>query len=101
MALRKMRPDWSSNQKLCKYGRTSGLTCDTVHDRTTCRDAYCNLIAMDHRYAAGGDSGGPWFWGGTAYGVHSGWKYDFPSGNYDQYTRIYSTLSELGVSLNK
>lgn len=29
---------------------------------------------MHNREADSGDSGGPWFYGNTAYGIHSGYK---------------------------
>mgnify|MGYP003494911257 FL=1 len=32
--------------------------------------------------SGGGDSGGPWYWGGTAYGIHYG-----VSTGYDGYAR--------------
>ncbi|WP_157622429.1 hypothetical protein [Nostocoides sp. Soil756] len=31
-------------QSLCKYGKTTSNTCDTVYKTAQCRDAYCNLI---------------------------------------------------------
>ncbi len=32
-------------------------------------------LAMTHRHRSdGGDSGGPWFWGNTGYGVHHGYQ---------------------------
>lgn len=57
---------------LCKYGQTSGHTCDTTYLDNQCRDGYCDMMTMVHRYAAPGDSGGPWYSGNTAYGIHSG-----------------------------
>jgi hypothetical protein len=33
---------------------------------------YCGLTMMDSGPTLGGDSGGPWFDGATAYGIHSG-----------------------------
>lgn len=62
----------STGQQLCRYGRTTGQRCDTVKARYKCNGSRCGLVAMNHRYAAGGDSGGPWFWGNTAYGIHQG-----------------------------
>lgn len=39
-----------------------------------CRGICCGQ-AMTHRQkAANGDSGGPWYWGTTGYGVHFGYK---------------------------
>ena len=94
------------NQKLCRFGRGGDVQkCDNVHDRTTCRGTRCNLVDMDHRRAQGGDSGGPWYLGGVAYGVHSGAHYTGPGPlNFtqrDQFTPIYNTLNDLGVRLSK
>lgn len=87
-----------ANQYLCKFGRTSGNTCDHVRDTFTCRDEYCNLVDMDNREAASGDSGGPWYYGTTAYGVHSGYHWA-SFGRHDQFTPLYNTLGDLSVRL--
>jgi len=60
---------------LCKNGKSTRKTCDKVYQLNHCRNDYCHLTAMHNRYASGGDSGGPWFWGNTAYGIHSGYKW--------------------------
>lgn len=90
------------NQRLCKYGRKSGQTCDKVRSLQTCRNSYCSLVDMHNRKADGGDSGGPWFLGGTAYGVHSGFHTTgiLPK-KRDQFTPLYSTLADLSVKLSK
>lgn len=90
----------ADNQQLCKFGRNSGNTCDKVRDRTTCRNSYCNLVDMDNRKAAGGDSGGPWYSGSKAYGVHSGYHTALLK-KRDQFTPVYNTLGDLGLSLNR
>lgn len=61
---------------LCKNGRTNHMQCQKVRKLNVCRSVYCNLVQMEARLAAGGDSGGPVFWGNTAYGLHEGWQYD-------------------------
>lgn len=56
---------------ICKYGRKTGYTCDEIlvaHEST-------NQVLMTSRKAGGGDSGGPWFVGNVAYGVHEGSAY--------------------------
>lgn len=88
----------STDQTLCKFGRTSGNSCDTVRDTFTCRDNYCNLVSMDNREAAPGDSGGPWYYGSTAYGIHSGYHFSFPSSR-DQFTPLYNVLNNMGLQL--
>ncbi len=68
---------------LCHRGRTTGHSCGNV-GTTTYKPAYdnaCNGVACSAVFTnviastltqAPGDSGGPWFMGGTAYGIHKG-----------------------------
>jgi hypothetical protein len=63
-----------AGQSLCKNGITSYKTCEDVYQLNHCKDGACHLVAMHRRHAAPGDSGGPWFWGNTAYGLHQGYK---------------------------
>ena len=70
-------------QTLCKNGKTNHASCQEVRSLNECSDGVCNLVEMGARLAAGGDSGGPIYWGNTAYGLHQGWKYD-PSWPYDR-----------------
>ncbi|MGI5146764.1 hypothetical protein ACQEVC_10325 [Plantactinospora sp. CA-294935] len=64
------------NSAVCHWGRTSGYRCSHVADTDTCRTLsghrYCGLDVTDDDVSAGGDSGGPWFFGNTARGGHSG-----------------------------
>lgn len=62
------------NQAVCLFGHTTGQTCDVVYQRNHCLGNRCHLTLTENHYAKGGDSGGPWFWGNTAYGIHSGSK---------------------------
>ena len=85
-------------QSLCKYGKTTSNTCDEVYKTGQCRGEYCNLIMTHRRKADGGDSGGPWFWGNTGYGIHSGWKtYLFIK--RDMFTPVRSTATRLGLTV--
>ena len=54
--------------------------------------------SMGSRLAAGGDSGGPIYWGNTAYGLHQGWKYDpaWPA-DRDLFSRADRIDNTLGV----
>ncbi|HET7736068.1 MAG TPA: S1 family peptidase [Nocardioidaceae bacterium] len=65
------------NQGLCRWGHKTGYACDTVADLSLCSTwegyEHCRLVRMDHDEADGGDSGGPWWSGTTAYGFHHGW----------------------------
>lgn len=91
----------SVDQLLCVFGRGSDVAkCDNVHDLTSCRDEYCNLVDMDDDRAVGGDSGGPWFLGSRFYGVHSGHHTTFPSfQSRDQWTPLNNTLDDLNVKV--
>ena len=83
---------------VCKYGKTSGATCDEVYQLNQCRDQYCGLVMTHRRKAAGGDSGGPWYWGTAAYGVHSGWK-TYNLINRDMFTPTQQVHITLGLLL--
>lgn len=55
------------------------------------------LVQMDARLAAGGDSGGPVFWGNTAYGFHQGYVYDVWPADRDVFSRSHRIDDTLGV----
>lgn len=62
---------------ICKYGRTTGYGCGTVEAYYGCLytggNTYaCGLYYTTSRMTEGGDSGGPWFYGNCAYGIHYG-----------------------------
>lgn len=94
----KSRGSPSEDLYLCKFGRKSGKTCDKVRDAFTCRNLYCHLVSMDNRKAAPGDSGGPWFYGTRAYGVHSGYHTSWFK-KRDQWSALTRTLGNLGTKL--
>lgn len=55
-------------------------------------------IQVDRDLAIGGDSGGPWLYGGVAYGLHKG-NNEYPVGTYkDSYTPAAS-LPRMGISV--
>jgi hypothetical protein len=66
----------------CHYGIGTGIgTCGTVRQANTCLrlDApefvatrLCNAATMTADISEPGDSGGPWFYGNTALGIHHG-----------------------------
>jgi len=62
-------------QSLCRNGKTTYKECDTVYQLNHCSSGVCHLTAMHNDEASGGDSGGPWFYGNTAYGIHQGYKW--------------------------
>ena len=65
---------------VCKYGRTTGYTCGTIESKTYDPDGSETQFAATFIYVDGGDvnlsepgdSGGPWFYGTSAYGIHHG-----------------------------
>ena len=88
------------NQSLCKNGRNGFKDCGTVMKLNVCHFELCNLVQMDARRATGGDSGGPVFWGNTAYGLHQGWRYD-PIWPFDRdlFSRADRIDNALGVNV--
>lgn len=64
-------------QTLCRFGQNTGATCSGVNDLSVCHTVdgftYCRLVRMNDDEADGGDSGGPWYYGETAYGYHQGY----------------------------
>lgn len=85
-------------QRLCAFGHASyDAWCDVVYQLDHCRFDYCRLVAMENNIASGGDSGGVWYYGSTAYGVHEGYKWHF--GSRDLYSRADYVDNALGVSI--
>lgn len=92
-------------QPLCRYGRNT-RECRTVATLDECADyfnvgKYCGLAFTDTgSHNVGGDSGGPWFWGNHAYGVHSGWWWTF--GTMATFTPItHITWTNPGMTLHR
>lgn len=88
-------------QVLCKNGKTTFKSCDTVRATQICYAGYCNLVEMENQRADSGDSGGPWFYNYTAYGVHHGWFWDpFPI-QRNLFSKALSAFNALGVSIKR
>lgn len=70
------RANPSDGQTICRFGHRTGAHCNTVEDTSLCVTfddiETCRLVRMDTDEADGGDSGGPWYYGNTAYGFHTG-----------------------------
>lgn len=64
-------------QELCRNGATTHQKCDTVRKLSVCKGSVCKLVQMKGHNSSGGDSGGPYFVGGTAYGIHTGYQTDW------------------------
>lgn len=78
-----------SGQVACHWGRTSHYSCSYVDSTNYCETypgfgTACNLDSTTADIGQGGDSGGPWFYGSDAIGVHSG----AAVGYYSLFTRI-------------
>ncbi|ALO07999.1 putative serine protease [Streptomyces venezuelae] len=75
--------------QICKFGRTSGKTCSTVKYRDVSVSTLKHMVVMNGNACKPGDSGGPWYYGGTAYGIHTGLT------NYDGTKRCLFTPAYL------
>lgn len=81
---------------VCKQGATTGYTCGTLNSTTYCFSGACTWVYVTGgsvNLSEGGDSGGPWFSGNTAYGTHV-----FGGGNDSGYMPI-DYLSQIGVTV--
>ena len=64
---------------LCRWGKVTGRQCGSVYDDNYCSTGVlpgttqCGLYKVSPTNVVGGDSGGPWFTGGRAYGITSGY----------------------------
>lgn len=55
-----------------KNGRNGYRDLDEVKALGHCVNGACNLVRVYQDLAVNGDSGGPWYFGNTAYGIHKG-----------------------------
>lgn len=103
----KHRNNQAINSWVCHYGMTSGYACGFIIDKnfkpgepgSTWTPTYMLVHSDDVDLSALGDSGGPWFSGNTAYGVHSG---GFVNYNDAYYMAInYVDYLDLTVLLGK
>lgn len=99
------RSGQSVGDYVCKNGKTSGYTCGSISSTTYSpsyvTSASATFIRVDNNqgYAdlsSGGDSGGPWFLGNTAYGTHSG---EPGADAGDSIYMAINYISSLGVSV--
>lgn len=72
------------DENICAYGRASNSrNCSQVHDVWTTCGVLNRMVEMDDDIMTSGDSGGPWFKGNRAVGVHHG-----PCGDGDQFSAV-------------
>lgn len=96
----------SLSDLVCYFGRTSGQHCGTVANANVSLVingvTFGNLFLTNLATIAGGDSGGPWFFGQTGYGVTKGFitvKYvDGTTHTYAMASRI-EVLQSLGLTV--
>lgn len=83
----------------CNYGAATGCKCSTIWTNSACWPGLgCGFYAVSGGVTSGGDSGGPWFSGSAAFGVHKG---SAPLGfaNRSVFTYVGNALSSLGLTL--
>ncbi len=87
---------------VCKHGRSTGGTCGSIGSKSYCpsyvpngKSTFVCVNPGDVPLSQPGDSGGPWFSGNTAYGVHSGGD---GAGNLAIYMPI-DYISSLGLTV--
>lgn len=68
------RTNQAVGASVCKQGKTTGYTCGTISTISYCASGACTWVRVaggSVNLSEGGDSGGPWFSGNTAYGSHT------------------------------
>jgi hypothetical protein len=68
------RTSQTVGSQVCKQGMTTGYTCGTINTISYCASGACTWVRVagnGTNLSEGGDSGGPWFSGNTAYGSHT------------------------------
>ena len=64
-------------ETLCRNGKTTYRDCQAVRRINVCAVFVCRLVSMENDFSMRGDSGGPVYWGNTAYGIHRGKTWNF------------------------
>ncbi|NLX14995.1 MAG: hypothetical protein GXY44_15280 [Phycisphaerales bacterium] len=84
---------------ICKNGKTTYKDCSTVRALGHCYGAVCNIVLAEHDITEVGDSGGPWYYGNVAYGIHWGVKADpiwpFLRSGFSRAGRLYNASSHI------
>lgn len=92
---------WSNPQggaAACNYGRTTGGKCTTIYSNDVCWPGVgCGFYATNDDVTEPGGSGGPWYSGSSAFGVHKGVMFLF--GNKSVFTDMYNSLLSMSVAL--
>lgn len=90
----------SRNMPICWFGKTTNVKkCTQVNNYPiavgSSSGGYGNMVDTENCCNKPGDSGGPWSYGTTVYGVTHGYY-----AARDVFTPIYNTLSQLGLRIN-
>lgn len=90
----------SRNMAICWFGKTTNVKkCTQVNNYPiavgSSSGGYGNMVDTENCCNKPGDSGGPWSYGTTVYGVTHGYY-----AARDVFTPLYNTLSQLGLRIN-
>ena len=86
---------------VCKYGKQTGYSCGSIMDKhfqpspSDCSNCFTSTFIRVNTGSSGGDSGGPWMVGNTAYGITHG---RIPSTGDSIYMAV-NYVSFLGISI--
>lgn len=94
----------TSNQGdfVCVFGRFGGRDCSNIYRLFVCyfpaegRPEACGLALMEDEITESGDSGGPWYNGNEAWGVHSG-RMSFNFRTRSVFTPVFWVDDEFGA----
>jgi hypothetical protein len=87
-------------QALCKNGYAGFKDCDNVDKLGVCDLNACNLVQTELHFLIMGDSGGPFYWANTAYGLSTGWHFDpIPPFARDLFSRADRIDNALNVNI--
>lgn len=108
----KSRDEQVVGEFVCKYGVTTGQTCGTIDSKTFlprnengedlvpgATPTYIHVTGGSVNLSEGGDSGGPWFSGSTAYGTHVGGGPGSGGTLNDSFYMAIDYIAPLGVSV--
>jgi hypothetical protein len=92
-------PDF--NEDVCAFGwATKKQICSRVNGYDQSSGPYFNLVRTEFHLSTGGDSGGPWFYGPTGFGIHFGGKTNPPPvASYMLFSAITDVAPSAGVRL--
>lgn len=88
----------SKGQTLCRWGIETGRECDTVYRVNVTKNEHQRLTLMVNREADSGDSGGPWYFSRTGYGIHEGALF-FDLRTRDTFTPLVYVDEGLGLTI--